>query len=51
MCAAAFGTGEDVSPAYYLALYARREKQVRMLLNSGLAPWLFPAIYVYGRRQ
>lgn len=51
MCSAAFGSGQDVSPAYYLALYARRGKQVRMLLDSGLAPWLFPAIYVYGRRQ
>ena len=50
MCSAAFGSGDDVSPAYYLALYARRAKQVRMLLQSGLAPLLFPAIYVHGRR-
>jgi SAM-dependent methyltransferase len=50
MCRSAFGAGDDVSPGYYLALYARRAKQVRMLLNSGLAPWLFPAIYVHGQR-
>ena len=51
LCAGSFGEGSDVSGSYYLALYSRRRRMVRTLLDSGLWRWAFPAVYVAGIRR
>ena len=49
-CGAAFGSAADVSDAYYLSIYARHAALVRFLIRSGLRRWLYPSVYVMGRK-
>jgi SAM-dependent methyltransferase len=46
---AAIGAPADVTLPYYLDLYSRHQRYVRMLNASGLAPLLFPCVYFLGR--
>lgn len=47
---AVFHCAHDITPDYYLRLYARRRALVETLFNSGAWRWLVPAVYFYGTR-
>jgi SAM-dependent methyltransferase len=45
-----FSRVEDITPDYYLRVYARKRMMVSALYNIGMWRFLFPAIYFYGTR-
>ncbi len=47
----ALGPTESITLPYYLSLYARRQKYVRLLDRLHLSNRLFPAIYFVGKRS
>jgi ubiquinone/menaquinone biosynthesis C-methylase UbiE len=44
-----FGTVVDVGSAYYLGVYPRHAKLIRLLGSAGLDRYLFPSVYFVGR--
>jgi SAM-dependent methyltransferase len=46
---AAIGAAQDVTLPYYLDLYSRHQRYVRLLDASGLASLLLPSLYFVGR--
>src|SRR4029078_13329400 len=50
-CAAAFGAGTDISDKYYLSLYPRHAALIQASVVSGLARWIFPSVYIIGRKH
>jgi SAM-dependent methyltransferase len=48
MCRDAFGVADDVTAAYYDALYARRRRVLALVRRSGLARFVHPCVYVLG---
>jgi SAM-dependent methyltransferase len=47
----AFGGGQDVTDAYYRALYAKRTRVLDALVRTGLGSRAYPCVYVTGRRS
>ena len=47
---AVFSHIEDATLDYYLAIYPRRARTVRLLHASGLGTYAFPSVYFVGRK-
>lgn len=45
-----FAAAEDVTAAYYTALYRRHPRMIAVLLGSGAGRFLFPSVYFVGSR-
>jgi ubiquinone/menaquinone biosynthesis C-methylase UbiE len=45
-----FGSVKNITGTYYRALYPRRKRLVGVVLDSGMARWLFPAVYFMGSK-
>jgi SAM-dependent methyltransferase len=48
--AGVFSVVNDITPDYYLRVYAGKRALVSWIYRMGIWRWLFPAIYFYGKR-
>jgi len=50
LCRTAFGRARDLSDQYYLALYARHRRLLRLLILARLQAIAWPSVYVFGTK-